>query len=41
MFLFTLASRKAIKKGQPHRTQELMFPQMIYAISFSTNPLTQ
>jgi hypothetical protein len=36
-----LASHKAIKKGQPHRTQVLMFPQMIYAISFSTKPLTQ
>jgi len=41
MFLFMLASHKAIKKGQPYGIQELMFPQMIYAINFSTKPLTQ
>lgn len=41
MFLFTLASHKATKKGQAHRTQELTFPQMTYAIRFSTKPLTQ
>jgi hypothetical protein len=38
MFLFMLASHKAIKTGQQHRTEVLMFPQMIYTISFSTNP---
>lgn len=32
---------KQYKKGDAHRTPSTMFPQMIYAISFSTKPLTQ